>query len=422
MLEIFYKFLFSLALLASAPAVAQIGGDLQPIRNWPLPLTKTVDSANGEWRLTVKPAQPPEEPPCDPVTNTQPPAPPVSEADRIPPLATMARRGKNGEWKTVWEGPLVNRIAPAQMLVADNGAVITLDNWFSLGRGENVIVIYDRKGRLVRSMPLTALVPQGYMDVLPISKNSVHWYGAAEISEDGKQLLLHVLLPPYKDWAIGGMIPFAIALKDGAITPPPPNQWQAMQAMRDEVLGRKAAEAAAFAERMEGYRRRPLTAPAMGDSKGWHYYLTEAHLRLTPDWPDVSDPIILLLEGGRAGPIHSRRRLTEAFAENAGAERVFMIAALSFLGPTLYFEHALSPLPDVFSNLAPGSLAKTTVYIVAGPELQAQLQPSIIPSGAQVIWLDPTQPIPQRTERIPGSAAEAATQARTGEAADDGVE
>lgn len=58
MLEIFYKFLFSLALLASAPAVAQIGGDLQPIRNWPLPLTKTVNSANGEWRLTVKPARP----------------------------------------------------------------------------------------------------------------------------------------------------------------------------------------------------------------------------------------------------------------------------------------------------------------------------------------------------------------------------
>ena len=319
MREIFYKFLFSLALLASAPAVAQIGEDLRPIRNWPLPLTKTVDSANGEWRLKVKPAQPPEEPPYDPVTDTLPPAPLVSEADRIPPLATMARRGKNGEWKTVWEGPLVNRIAPAQMLVADNGTVITLDNWFSLGRGENVIVIYDRKGRLVRSMPLTALVPQGYMDVLPISKNSVHWYGAAEISEDGKQLLLHVLLPPYKDWAIGGMIPFAIALKDGAITPPPPDQWQAMQAMRDEVLGRKAAEAAAFAERMGGYRRRPLTAP--------------------------------------------------------------------------------------------GSLAKTTLYIVAEPEIQLQLQPSITPTGAQVVWIDPAKPIPQRAERIPTSPDASAAQA-----------
>lgn len=408
MRRVLYKLLFLLALLAGFPAIAQSGEELKPIQKWPPPSTQITMSAKGDLRFTVTPGPQP----YNSTADSLPPDLLVRYGDRIRSIGTLARREKNGEWQTVWQTQLVNRFAPVRALVAENGYVVTLDDWYRLGADRNTIAIYDPAGRLVRTMSLRQMVPDNYHRALPTSAgSSVHWYGAAQISEDSTQLLLDVLLPPYKEWQIGEMVPFTITLKDGAITPLSHDQWRAMLDMRDEALGSKAAETATFAERVESYRRKPLRIPVGSDPKDWHHYLTEAYLRLSPDWPDVSEPTILLLQGGRVGPDHAYRALTNALTENAGAERVFMIAGLCCANTAIFYEHPFSTIGGVFDELAPGSQAKITLYIVAGPELQAQLQPIIAPSGAQVIWLAPTRAIPQRPERIPGSAEEAAAQA-----------
>jgi hypothetical protein len=53
----------------------------------------------------------------------------------------------NGRLKLLWRHVLANRIAPEHVLVANDGTVVTLDNWESIGMGDTVVVIYGPDGR-----------------------------------------------------------------------------------------------------------------------------------------------------------------------------------------------------------------------------------------------------------------------------------
>ena len=53
---------------------------------------------------------------------------------------------------------LLNPVAPVVSLVHENGTLFTLDNWYSNGHGE-VVVIYKPNGEILRSYVLSDLYP-----------------------------------------------------------------------------------------------------------------------------------------------------------------------------------------------------------------------------------------------------------------------
>jgi hypothetical protein len=70
--------------------------------------------------------------------------------------ARVSARQSNVTTNLVWEGRLVNPVAPADVYVSDAGNLVTLDNWHEVGYGP-VVVFYDLKGHLVRYWELKDL-------------------------------------------------------------------------------------------------------------------------------------------------------------------------------------------------------------------------------------------------------------------------
>ena len=63
----------------------------------------------------------------------------------------------NGQQDTVeiWNKKLINKVSPVFALVSNDGKrVVTLDNWHSMGYGNEVLVVYDEVGELVRKYQL----------------------------------------------------------------------------------------------------------------------------------------------------------------------------------------------------------------------------------------------------------------------------
>lgn len=70
------------------------------------------------------------------------------------------REGTNKQAVVVWHQNLINRVAPMQALVSNDGRyVVTLDNWASLGYGVDVVVVYDELGLMRKRVNLEAVSP-----------------------------------------------------------------------------------------------------------------------------------------------------------------------------------------------------------------------------------------------------------------------
>jgi len=382
---------FFLCLLAFVPGWARAD-------SWAPPSTETIKSANRAYSFTVEPS--PLESALAYYRDEVEAAKEGRTVVRPAPMGVLTRRGTDGKWETIWAGPLVNSVAPASMIVSNQGDVVTFDNWGSIGHGEHVIVLYSPSGKLVRTMPLIALLPQDYIDALPHSVSSLQWRKSAAFSDVGSVLLLDVLVP-----SAGGepdeTVRFGIALADGAITSPAPAQWSAALAVRDSVKRRDAETR----EARLTYLREPLTAPGNCDGGDWHAYLEEAHFRLTPNWLDVpvaATNVLFAPDNPRFG--ESIGWLVEAIGDEKDFPGEVAIAS------PCHDAALLSAMRKAFDRVKPGALSQTILYVSAGQSVREQLEAIIKASGARVFWLDPATAIPQRLERMPGSAEEAAAQ------------
>jgi len=169
----------TLALTAALLATAVSRAD-----TWALPKTFQVSSQDGRYRLTVVPSALPDR----------------SQMRRdasgrlVHPKATgkLEHKAEEGGYQTVWEQPLTNDVAPVQALVADDGTVVTLDNWHSVGWGPNVVVIYAPDGRLVRSMGLRDFLPPGEDIRLTYSVSSIWWGRGHHLDEAQEDLILNL--------------------------------------------------------------------------------------------------------------------------------------------------------------------------------------------------------------------------------------
>ncbi len=107
----------------------------------------------------------------------------------------ILERQTGGRWVPVWAHELSNEVSPVQAAVSDTGRVATFDNWHGVGWGDDVVVLFDTQGRLVRQMGLADFLPRTYLHALPQSVSSILWGGEHAFTADGQSLQLQVVVP-----------------------------------------------------------------------------------------------------------------------------------------------------------------------------------------------------------------------------------
>ena len=99
----------------------------------------------------------------------------------IPCHATLYKTGENYiDRKVLWERDLENPISPYNAIVTNDGKyVVTFDDWYQLGKGENVMVVYGENGELLRKFELNEITSLSE-DRLKVSVTSIWWYQGIE--------------------------------------------------------------------------------------------------------------------------------------------------------------------------------------------------------------------------------------------------
>lgn len=365
------------------------GGAAARADSWPPPAKKVTLSANGQYRFTAFPAP---EGKVDAYLDNR------AKAGVSRPSATgrLERKRAGGGWETVWQAPLANLIAPTDALVTNDGRhVVTFDNWYATGHGEDVIVIYRADGSLVRSMMLTDLVPDFYRDALSHSVSSIDWRKQAAFEADGASIGIDVYEPgaSFMD-GDARALRILVALTDGAVTLPPEAEWQAALAKARRVtldLVRDGLRTGRMA-------RNPVTAPEDCDAWRWEAWLREVFERQSP-------------VGGNAGYVSSNvmlpvgtedheRRLTNFKWEPSNRYRYPQRVAL-----------AAPCASDVLLLAAKGVAQRTadegetfpnmTLWVAAAKSDFDAVAQVLAPTGITTIWIDPALPVPQRADRFP---------------------
>ena len=60
----------------------------------------------------------------------------------------------------IWEQKLINRICPVTAIVSESGEyLVTFDNWYSMGYGVDVMVVYNSRGELLKRHMLEDISP-----------------------------------------------------------------------------------------------------------------------------------------------------------------------------------------------------------------------------------------------------------------------
>lgn len=375
--------LFLVVLAASLGAAAQAD-------SWVDPAREVYHSANKQYRLTVDPA-PEEEVDAYYEADDE-----DRKALRPNAIGRLERKLQNDTWETVWDEPLLNEVAPTHALVSDDGRyVITFDNWYSTGHGENVVVIYRADGSLVRSMELTDLVPDYYKGLLDHTVSSVLWKKGEGFTSNSKLLFVDVLLPgedPYSQTSKS--VRFKIQLNDGTVSLPPPAVWQPVlsKARRD------ALETLNINLRWEKMLRGDLLPPEACNEFAWEQYLHELIGRMAKQGapePSVSTNFLF----PRGADMHENRFVnfqswTARLRPNPNLQAVAAPCA-----PDELLEAAEQMARK--SRDRSEKYTNTTLYVSAPEILFEKVAQHLRPTGMTVIWLDPKVPVPQRPDRVP---------------------
>ncbi|HEX6160586.1 MAG TPA: energy transducer TonB [Thermoanaerobaculia bacterium] len=158
-----------------------------------MPEPETFHSAGGQWRLTVTPRrlEGQLEYFSDKVAGRDNPG--VAEGAKADgPRADLYTKAGGGRWQRVARWQLVNEVAPVSAIVANDGTVVTFDNWHAMGHGDDVVVIYRPDGSLVRKLGLADLLEEEDISQLSHSVSSISWSGTHRVDEGKRVLLLEI--------------------------------------------------------------------------------------------------------------------------------------------------------------------------------------------------------------------------------------
>jgi hypothetical protein len=97
---------------------------------------------------------------------------------------TLLVKNGDNQWRQLWDKPLQNQLSPVTAVVADGGwRVITFDNYYSAGYGDEVIVFYNEVGELIRKYSLEALLSAAELNRIPRSVSSRWWRSRIRLDE-----------------------------------------------------------------------------------------------------------------------------------------------------------------------------------------------------------------------------------------------
>ena len=357
--------------------------------SWAPPSKQTYMSPSGSARLTVTPrglsgALPFFE---DKVGGREPAGQAPGEA--VQPRGLVEVKGRDGRWTRLWEGPLVNDVAPVSALVSDDGRrAVTFDNWHMTGWGDDVVVVYDETGRSLAAHGLDDVLPPEYVGALPRSVSSIRWSGAHRLSEDGARLILQVVVPSAADER--RYVELEIDLVDGRPVPPSGAAWEEAKAA---ASAHEAALRTAHAQ-WEAAFRAPLSPPETGGEREWHGYLLEAFFRLDPDWEEGFPAVKLLRHTGHPDYRQSERWVAQALTVGIHVPR----DALVFGSPDE--ANLVEVLGKALRKLKPGRLQGLRIYVAVGEARRAAVAGAVAHLGAEFVQIDPAVPIPQNKARL----------------------
>ncbi len=101
------------------------------------------------------------------------------------------RCGIDSVYQLVDSIKMVNALCPTTGYIFDNGKYfVTFDNWGSIGYGENVIVLYDSLGKLIKNYSLEDIFPDRILDKFPRSLSSRFWKQKFWFDEDSMILYI----------------------------------------------------------------------------------------------------------------------------------------------------------------------------------------------------------------------------------------
>lgn len=371
------------AVMLAAPALAD---------TWALPTRTVFTSPDKTSRLVVEPRDLESQLAYfeDTTAGEEPAGQRAGETKRS--ARGILERRVRGRWVKQWEAPLANEVAPVDALVSNDGRhVVTLDNWHSMGLGENVVVIYGADGRQVRSLRLQDILPPDYVETLPRSVSSLWWRRDGRLTRNGSQILIPVVVPEKEG---RGDVPPAtvdivVDLKTGAVVPPSGGAWdRALIASTRIARDRRAwqtAERAAFVA--------PLSPPSEPSEPAWHGYLRELFYRVDPNWQSGFPKTTVLRAPAAKDYAPSVTWVREALREAEEGDVVMLAAPAA---P----ERLVAIVEEEARTLPVGNLRGVRLYPAVPMSAFAAIRTALATSGAEIVSVDLATPVPQRPERL----------------------
>jgi hypothetical protein len=355
---------------------------------WMLPTTQAYLSPDRSWRLTVTPRA---------VTSQLAYFSDKVAGHRL--AGAVAGNPQNhvrglmehleqGQWKRVWEEPLLNEVSPVEAVVTSSGQAVTFDNWHESGYGKDVVVIYDDHGKPVRAMGLEDFLPKEYIEALPRSVSSIWWGSEHHFSADGKQVVLRVVVPSaeayqHLDGSTSQHIELAFDLAAGSAVPPDGRAWSEALASAMQInADNRTWEAKDKTEFIA-----PLVGPQSDDESAWHSYLVEAFFRADPDWKNGYPATTILRRPQRKDYQASVVFLHDALNDEFSRDGILMIASPSQDNLVRVLSEAVLTVPHRW-------LEKARVYVAVDDGHTAEVARMLLPTGAKYVQLDPNKPIP----------------------------
>jgi hypothetical protein len=371
---------------------------------WMPPVKQVLESADHSVRLTVLPRDitSPLAYFQDKVTGHEPAgAPTGSKATSA--TAILENRDSSGRWVASWTQPLVNEVAPVDVVVANDGrGFVTFDNWHSMGYGPHAIVAYDGQGNLIRALALEDVFPKWFVAAQLHSVSSIWWRGQPRVSDDGTAVVVPIKLPSHEQSMVeadGHTLDLFVRLSDGEPVGLTGQAW-------------KAAFVAAAATAREMCRagrdsvtqwNAPIAAPTEWAEPEWHNYLREIVYRSAPSLNEDSAPVLGTTVLRPPTALDFRRSidwLKDALTEKTAIPDYDVRA----IGSPDY-ERLTKEIEGVASKINAGRLKGVQLVVVVDEPHSTRVRAALSRSGAQLRIVDPLAKFPQRPERVQNADA-----------------
>lgn len=106
--------------------------------------------------------------------------------------ATFYHREPDGSYQLTANTTLLNPVAPVEFFVANDGRLVTLDNWHNKGYG-TAVAVYAADGKLVKAYALVDIFDTQEIETFAQSVSSIHWHtGPSYINADQKTFYLMI--------------------------------------------------------------------------------------------------------------------------------------------------------------------------------------------------------------------------------------